>query len=174
MAVFALLVVMAAPSMFQFNANSKVLGTAELFFASAQKARTEAIRRNETVELFLTDQTPNASSVNTSGLTTTGPNWIIRTAPAASESEHAFIEAKAATDGGGGSSVVIGASASAIRFNALGALTAGSAVTVNFSHQGSECEPAGGIRCLRVIVTSGGQARLCDPQVTAASDTRKC
>ncbi|MDM0106019.1 GspH/FimT family pseudopilin [Variovorax sp. J22R24] len=172
--VLAVLVSLAAPSMFQFNANSKILGVAELFVASAQKARTEAIRRNEPVELILTNQTASASSVDTTGLTNSGPNWLIRTAPLATGAGHAFIDGKAAAEGGGNNPVVIAANASSVQFNALGVLTGGNAVTVDFSHTGSACEPTGSTRCLRVVVSSGGQARLCDPAVTAAADNRKC
>lgn len=172
--VMVLLMALAVPSMFQFTENSKVLATAEMFYVSAQRARTEAIRRNAVVEVVFTDQAAAASSVDTTGLTTTGPNWLIRAAPPAGGSDHVFIDAKAGSEGAGSRAVVIGSSVDAIQFDASGALVGGTAATVNFSSAGGACEPDGGIRCLRVVVLSGGQARLCDPVVSAASDTRKC
>lgn len=176
-AVLAVLVSLGVPSMSLYLSNSKILAAAEMFYASAQKARTEAIRRNAPVEIIFTDQVPNSTSVDTTGLTTTGPNWIIRTLPATGSSTHVFIEAKAGREGGGAQPVAISADpADMIQFNALGALIGGGAVTVNFWRtDASSCEASGGSdRCLRVVVSSGGQPRLCDPTVTAANDTRKC
>jgi type IV fimbrial biogenesis protein FimT len=178
LAVMAILALLVSPSMARYTENAKVHATAELFYASVQQARTEAIRRNASVELVLTSQAPTAANVETTGLAAGGPNWMVRQAPATSSGTHVFIEGKAGAEGGGraggGTSVVIAASTSSLEFTTLGALDATAAATVNFSSQGGTCAPAGETRCLRVVVSTGGQARLCDPAVTAANDTRKC
>ncbi len=177
LAVMGILALLAAPAMSRYTENAKVHATAEMFYASVQQARTEAIRRNAPVELVLTTQSPTAANVETTGLDVAGPNWMIRQAPASSSGSHLFIEGKAGAEGGGrsgGTSVVIAASASSLAFNTLGALDAAAAVAVNFSSQGGTCAPSGDTRCLRVVVSTGGQARLCDPAVSAAADTRKC
>ena len=174
LAVLAL-AALALPSMNQYIANNKVAAVAELFYASAQMTRTEAIRRNSPVEIVFTDQAPSAASVETSSLTLSGPSWIIRTVPTPpATTPHGFIEAKAGADGGGGVPAVIASNATSLQFGANGALVGSAAVTVDFSHPSSACAPTGNIRCQRVIISSGGQARMCDPAVTAANDTRKC
>lgn len=177
-AVMVLLALLAVPSLSQYVENTKIHSTAELLYASVQQARTEAIRRNANVELVFTDQPPTAASVETTGLTTNGPNWLIRAVPPVPSGTHTFIEGKSGAEGGGraggGTSTVMAASASAVSFNPFGALATAGDLTVNLSNQGGTCAPAGATRCLRVVVSTGGQARLCDPAVTDASDTRKC
>ena len=179
LSVMVLLSLLAVPSMSQYVENSKIHGTAEVVFAAVLKARTEAIRRNATVELVFTDQTPTAESVDTTGVTTTGPNWLIRQVPPPSSSQpHLFIEGKAGAEGGGrpsgGAGTAMVASTSAVAFNPYGALAAGGAVEVDFKTSSGACAPSGAARCLKVVVSRGGQARMCDPAVSAAGDTRKC
>lgn len=177
--IMVILSLLAVPSMREYVENSKILGTAETFYAGAQTARTEAIRRNMPVELILTSAAPVVGSADTTGVTNSGPNWMVRQMPPTTDDEYVFIEGKAGGEGGGrvggSTSVVIGASNSgAIQFNALGSLAGTAAVTVDFSSSLGTCAPAGAVRCLRVVVSPGGQARLCDPAVTTASDTRRC
>ncbi|RYF74566.1 MAG: prepilin-type N-terminal cleavage/methylation domain-containing protein [Comamonadaceae bacterium] len=180
-AVFTLLVAIAAPWMGQYMANSKVLASAQSFYVSAQQARTEAIRRNVPVELLLTAADPTSGNAGSATAAAAGPNWMVRTAPDGASPTHDFIEGKSGAEGGGKadagtakSSVVITASSGSIRFDALGALTTAGPVTVDFSHDTLACEPDGGVRCVRVVVAGGGQTRLCDPLVTGAGDTRRC
>jgi type IV fimbrial biogenesis protein FimT len=176
--IFAVMAAMAAPSMRQYAENMKTLATAEAFAASLQQARGEALRRNIPVELIFTSASPVASNVETSALTTSGPNWMVRQTPEVTEDPHVFIEGKAGAEGGGragqGTSVIIASDASSIRFNAAGALVGGLA-SVNFKQQGATCVEEGGpARCLRVLASGGGQVRLCDPGASSAGDTRKC
>lgn len=177
MTIFAVLAAMAAPSLSQYTENMKTLAAAESLYASLQQTRTEAIRRNVPVELIFTDQPPVASSVETNSLTTNGPNWLVRQTPVALTDPHVFIEGKSGGEGGGrgaqGSSIVIVAGSSSIRFDATGALV-GSMVTVNLTQQNGTCAPGGEARCMRVEISVGGQVRLCDPAATTLGDTRKC
>ena len=41
---------------------------------------------------------------------------------------------------------------------------------------GGTCEhvDGGNMRCLRIDISLGGEARMCDPAVTDATDPRKC
>ncbi|MGJ7613115.1 MULTISPECIES: GspH/FimT family pseudopilin [unclassified Variovorax] len=176
--IFAVMAAMAAPSMRQYAENMKTLATAEAFSASLQQARSEAIRRNVPVELVLTTASPVPANVETSALTTSGPNWLIRQTPETADDPHVFIDGKAGAEGGGranqGTSVVIAADASSIRFNASGGLV-GSLLAVHFTQQGGTCVADNGpARCLDVVVSTGGQVRMCDPSVSGAGETRKC
>lgn len=174
--IIGLLAALALPSMSQYIANSKVGGVAEAFYAAAQQARTEAIRRNTVVEIALTDQPPNSSSVETSSLTLNGPNWMIRTVPVPpATTPHIFIEGKAGSEGNGGTGATIASDAGSLQFSAVGALVGSGVVKVDFTHPSGACALQGGnIRCQRVLISPGGQVRLCDPAATAAGDTRKC
>lgn len=67
-----------------------------------------------------------------------------------------------------------------IIFNGLGRTTLASQAVFKFNDpEAGTCATAGGpVRCLKVIVAVGGQARLCDPAVSAAAvaagDSRGC
>ena len=176
--VLVVLAVIAAPSLTTYAENTKIHATAEMFYASAQTARTEAVRRNAVVELALVSVTPDAANVDTTGLTTSGPNWLIRQMPPAGNDDHIFIEGKLGAEGGGrasGTSVTVDMPAKSLQFNAAGALVATTEAVVDFkTSNGGVCSPSGAIRCLRVTVSTGGQPRLCDPAITASSDPRKC
>lgn len=179
-AVMVVLATLAVPSMYQYVQNSKIHAAAEVLYGSVQQARTEAIRRNGTVELIFTNQMASPASVETTGLTVNGPNWLVRTVPADATATHTFIEAKAGAEGGGrangSTNVILASTSKSIQFNSLGGLVGvpPAAVTVDISADGGTCEPVGRLRCLRIAVSTGGQSRLCDPTLTAANDTRKC
>ncbi|VTY39679.1 Type II transport protein GspH [Xylophilus ampelinus] len=177
-AVFALLAVLAAPSLHLYSENVKILVNAEAFYAAVQQARTEAIRRNTPVELILTSAVASSQSADTTALATSGPNWIVRQPPPTAESNaYLFIAAKDGAEGGGrasqDTSVLIDASSATVRFNPNGALASAS-VSVDFSSRHAACSPAGGARCMRVVAAAGGQVRLCDPAVAGGGDTRAC
>jgi len=40
--------------------------------------------------------------------------------------------------------------------------------------RGGACAPAGPMRCPNILVPAGGLARICDPLVNAATDSRGC
>lgn len=123
-----------------------------------------------------------------------GYNWVVRTVPptlvcdqnAASDPSKAcwFIAGKSGAEGGGrndsgsSTSVVVDSSAAQafIRFTPLGGtnLTATGVYKFTNPDAGSCVAGGGSVRCLSVFVTTGGRARLCDPAVTVATDTRKC
>lgn len=176
--IFAVMAAMAAPSIRQYAENMKTLAAAEAFAASLQQARGEALRRNIPVELILTTASPVASNVDTTALTTSGPNWMVRQTPETTEDPHVFIEGKSGAEGGGranqGTSIVIDSgTSSSVRFNAAGALVGAKAV-VSFTQQGTTCVREGGpARCLQVVASLGGQVRICDP-AAGTGDTRIC
>ena len=172
--VLGVLATLAIPSMSQYMENSKIHAMAEVFYGSVQQARTEAIRRNSPVELIFTDQRPTVDNVATTGVTANGPNWLVRVPSAVADTPATFVAGTMGSEAGG--TVVIDSNATSIQFNSLGALaTPTTTAVVNFTTSRGTCETLGGAaRCLRVTVSTGGQARLCDPVTTAANDARKC
>jgi hypothetical protein len=40
--------------------------------------------------------------------------------------------------------------------------------------RGGACAPVGPMRCPAILIPAGGLARICDPLVTAATDSRGC
>jgi type IV fimbrial biogenesis protein FimT len=177
--VMAVLLSAAVPSYSGFISNSKVRSAAETFYAATQRARSEAIQRNELVELVLTDDTPNnppsGSGGNVMSLSesTNGKNWVIRvpnqTAP------NQLIEAKLGVEGGASMVVVNAGGPTKIQFNGSGETTSAATITVAFTHQtmNASCTLTQSVRCVSVRISVGGQARLCEPN-QPVSDSRSC
>lgn len=191
-AIVGILLALGLSSYGQYISNARVRAAAQTFLAGLQNARSEAVRRNANVDFVLTDavltDTSSAADIGSaaataSGTDFTGANWLVRTTGVTP----AMIEFKLGAEGSGrsqgeASPVLVLGGAGMITFNGLGVTTAGAAVTYQFSNPNagnciSDATP-GPVRCLNVVVSPGGQARLCDPAVTAAQtlagDTRGC
>jgi type IV fimbrial biogenesis protein FimT len=147
--------------------DTKVRAAAETFLAGMQRARSEAVRRNASVEILLTTDAPTEANKASATAAVSGTNWMVRTTDLTD-----FIEGKSAADAGAGT--VIGATVASITFTGLGRTTMNADTNFNFTSSQGACQADGGpVRCLRVTVSIFGQARLCDPKV-AAGDTRSC
>lgn len=185
-AIFGILALVGGPAFGTWIGNMKIRSTAESMQAGLNLARAEAVRRNMQVRFQLVTSTGN-DCANSS----TDANWVVSLEPAAGACGGAFlndafpvddttnnpdpkiIQMKAAREGAGG--VTVAAGASTFLFNGLGRLVSAPAVVdVSFPTKGA-CKTAssGVMRCLRVVVTSGGQVRMCDP-VYAAGDPQAC
>ncbi len=175
--VLSILLMMGVPAYSTYIQNAKLRSAAENFYAGLQTARAEAVKRNAPVQFALTSDSGDSSSAQTTTLTTTGPNWIVRVVDATT-GIFTFVEGKSAQEGSGqatGSSVSISATTSSITFNGYGATTLGASTTITFTNPtGGACSPTGPMRCLNIVVSVGGQARMCDPAVTTVGDTRTC
>lgn len=197
--VISLLISIGMPSYVSWIENVKIRATAESLTGSLQNARTEAIRANTTVIFQLTDTQDNSCAVSTAG-----KNWVVSLCPVAGKcaasvdrnavrpaagcGDDPLILAKGALEGANGSEIFM--SKGAVCFSGLGRVspastncpantldpsTTGGQVNVNVEGINGSCVTSGGeARCLRLNIASGGQIRLCDPAVTAATDPRKC
>lgn len=173
-AIAALLLVMGIPSFTTLIQNSKLRSAAENCLAGLQRARAEALQNNSNVEFLLTNDVPIAANVAAFNPNETGRNWVIRTADMSD-----FIEGHAGIEGSGQTSasnvVVTGNGIASIVFNGLGRTNLAATATFSFTNPaGGSCAPTGVMRCLNVLVSVGGQIRLCDPAATETGDTRGC
>lgn len=173
-AIVAILLTTGIPAFTTLIQNSKLRNAAENCLAGLQRARSEALQKNDSIEFLLTNDNPIAANVAAFTPSATGRNWAIRHADMS-----AFIEGHAGIEGSGQSAssnvAVDGNGVSSIVFNGLGRANLAATATFNFTNPaGGSCAPAGPMRCLNVLVSVGGQIRLCDPAATAAGDTRGC
>lgn len=143
-AILAIMASMAAPSMQQMLANSRVQTAAEGLLTGLQLARTEAIRRNSNV----------AFCSGASGA------WEIFLG---ADCEGTPIQSRPTNES---PNLTIAADPDDVVFNPLG--RAGAAMVVNVSSS------VAGTRSRRVTVNVGGQVRMCDPGLTTANDPRGC
>ncbi|MBK9020659.1 MAG: GspH/FimT family pseudopilin [Sulfuritalea sp.] len=199
-AIMGMLLALALPSFSGYLRNVKLRAAAENFLTGIHLARSEALRMNTTVEFLMTTADPLAANVATAAASTAGRNWMVRTADLTT-----FIDGKFGLEGSGRAttadiSVRINDTAppadadpdpppaapvANIIFNGLGRTTLAAPAIFKFNDPdgGARCvtdpgPPAGTVRCLRVVVSVGGVARLCDPAVgaaaVAAGDSRGC
>jgi type IV fimbrial biogenesis protein FimT len=148
LALTVFLLLMAMPSASVYILDSKIRTVAQAYYDGAQMARAEALRRNTNVVLGLTD----------SGL---GWKLMVGDTPIASK------PAESAT------AVTVETEQEIVTFDSLGRTSQANAVTFKSTH--AAClEDSGSQRCLRVVISPGGQVRLCDPSITDEGDNRQC
>lgn len=172
LAIVALMLLGAVPAFTTLLQNQRLRGTAESISGALQLARAEAVNRNGRVEFILTDDDPVAAAVSSLTPSTTGRNWVVRYYNPAT----LFYEMVNGRYVQSDTPVVVTGDAHTITFGGFGTTTLAAASTVRITNpRGGSCAPAGPVRCLNVVVSPGGQVRLCDPDTTlSAGDTRKC
>lgn len=183
MAIVAILLAVGLPSYRTYTENTRIRTVAQSFLSGLQKARSEAVSRNTNIDFSLTN---DAAPSLTSATIATGGGWLVRTSDGVT-----FIEGKPQSESGGrvgGSAIAVNdlnndgaADAGAVdtvTFTGLGQTSLGGNTVFTFSNPSAgNCVNAatpGPMRCLNIVVTRGGQAKICDPAVLTASDTRSC
>jgi len=168
--------------------NAQIRATADAIQSGLQLARAEAVQRNAPVRFQLTTGVTNACAVSA-----TGTSWVVSlndasgkcaSAPADPPSLPALpdgsdpyiIQTRSAAEGSG--QVTVTADQATVMFGGLGRVTPQPADDIDIdltNPNGGDCAADGGpMRCLRVVVSIGGQIRMCDPAVTLANDPKGC
>jgi type IV fimbrial biogenesis protein FimT len=181
MTILGLMVLAAMPAAGDWIRSARVRSAAESFAAGIQKARTEAIRRNQVTTFWLVGGSDPRTVDDSCALSATSGSWVISrydptgacaTAPSDTVTPM-IIETHAAGDGGLNTVVSAVATdgatpATSVSFDAFGRMvTTGTPVAqIDFS-------AGSGVRALRVVVSISGGVRMCDPSVSPP-DTRAC
>jgi type IV fimbrial biogenesis protein FimT len=162
--IMAILMAIGIPSLQSWLAKSRVRLKTEAVLNGMQLARGEALRRNARVFYTL-----NADSSWTVGcVTLVGDlnNDGVTDCPL-------VIQSKPAGEGGEG--VVLATSpagATTATFTGIGLTAANADASARITQV--DFSAAGTTQTFRVVLSSGGQSRLCDPAVTATGDPRLC
>lgn len=179
-ALLGVLLAAVVPGAAEWMRNLKVRNAADSLQSGIQRARLEALRRNQTVTFWLLN--PGAAKSFTSGcaLSASHGSWIVSLQDPSGKCEVAISETTApqalakglAADGAAGVTVSAinaeGEAARRVTFNSLGQAVEADAITrIQLSHDSA------GARTLRVVVGAGGSVRTCDTGV-AANDPRAC
>lgn len=182
--VLALLLAAVAPGVSSWMRNLRIRNAAESIQNGLQRARIEAVRRNENVMFALV--TASAPSVldNSCALSANAGSWVIsldspatRCGAALSDTTGPRMIEKFAAGG-----ATLGVSVTALQSDGT---TAASSVTFDgFGRVASTATlarvdldnpvPGNDFRPLRVLVTNAGSVRMCEPRVTDTSDPRGC
>lgn len=184
LAILAVLLFLAVPSFTVFLQNQQIRNASESTLQGLNLARAEALRRNAPVRFqFVSNLTAGCALANNA------LNWVVSLADATGQCDDAptpnpdplnpagIVQKYAASDGT--ANVVLAADATTVVFNGMGRVVgAGNIGTINLSNVGGTCEHVdanGTMRCLRLVVSTGGQIRLCDPKVDPlGNDPRRC
>lgn len=170
-ALAALLLSLAAPSLVAWVRNAQIRTLADSLQNGLRLAQTEAVRRQRQVVFFLS-ASPTCDTANTASAN--GRFWVVRTVPLLDGEGALVVQCGVLSDVAAGTSI---AGPTAICFSASGRLVAnatpggGAACALDASGLNRyDVSRSGAERALRVTVALGGQTRLCDPARTL-SDT---
>jgi type IV fimbrial biogenesis protein FimT len=170
-ALLALLLGLAAPSFREWTRNNQVRTVTDALQSGARLAQAEAVRRNRQVVFFLT----NDAACNTSTAPADdGAFWAIRTVPIVTGDPVEVVQCGQLADVADGVAI---SGPTAICFNSAGRQVANpspgagtEACTLDASGVSTYSVSATGAnRSLRVLVSLGGQVRLCDPARTLSA-----
>jgi len=176
--ILGVLMAMAVPRFSDWLRNARIRTSAEAIQNGLQLARAEAVRRNATVRFQLVNTIDD-----TCALDTAGPHWVVSMDSPAGQCASApsdtaaprIIQVRNRAEGS--VQTLVAAGQSAFVFNGLGRLTPvpGANVAIDVSSTtGGTCVASGGsMRCLRLVVSVGGQIRMCDPALPAG-DAQAC
>lgn len=168
-AVFAVLLVAGLPSFNSWMQSSQVRTTAEAIQNGLNVARGEGVRRNSQVRFQLT-----STSDSSCALSTTVPNWVVSLDDPTGACDSAASDTTAPriiqirTNSEGTRNAVVAATQSAVVFNGLGRITPIPAANITIDVTNPNTTFA-----LRVVVSPGGQVRMCNPAF-AATDPQGC
>ncbi len=183
LSVLGLLLALGLPGFQTWLMNSQIRNAAESISAGVQRARNEAVRRNQNVRFTLVSLNDPKTMDNSCAASSAAGSWVISlddpaAGCAAAPSDTAaprIVEKRAAGDGGLSAAVAAVAADNA---------TAASTVTFNGFGRTVDADPlarvdvtstaGGNYRTLRVLVSTGGAVRMCDPDVVDNADPRKC
>lgn len=180
LSIGGLLLLAGLPSFQTWLQNAQIRNAAESIQNGIQRARIEAVRSNQNVRFTLVSLGDARRMDASCAASSAGRSWVVSLdapdgecgdAPSATAAPR-IIETHAAGDGHLGAVVEAraadGTAASSLVFNGFGRLAGASPIaTVALSGTGDDH------RALRIVVSSAGAVRLCDPAVEA-DDLRSC
>ena len=179
--ILCILLVLTARSYGVWIANSRIRTAAETLAAGLSAARNEAIKRNRSVGFYLV--TDLSSDCTVSG---SGTSWVASIDDPTRKCDVAvaaalapFIVAKkSAAEGTDKVSIsaldASGAAASTIIFNGVGRVLLTGSSPIAQIDIASSVLASDQAREMRIVLTTGGMIRMCDPSISNATDTRIC
>ena len=186
LAVLALLLMLAMPSIGVWVTNSRIRSSAESLQSGLQTARLEAVRRNQNVSLYLVSLDDPNTMDNSCALSSSSGSWVISaSSPVGACGGTAALAARTVGDAGGQVRITAGHSSD----NTNKTTTGSAATTVTFNGFGRIADTNTAINRIKItgpsdnstyidlmlIVDSGGGVRMCDPRSSIdATDPRKC
>lgn len=179
--VFSILLALAARSYSVWIANSQIRTAAETLAEGLSAARNEAIKRNHQVGFRLMTDLSSGCSASESGT-----SWVAsvddpssKCNVAISDALEPFIVAKKSAAEGTAKVTIealdsSGSSANTIIFNGVGRVLLTGQTPIARIDITSSALPDAQVRKLRIVLSTGGMIRTCDPRISDTTDTRIC
>lgn len=183
-ALAAILLFTVAPSVSSMITNGRLRSSAESVQQGIQRARNEALKRNQDVSLWFVTTDAAGNLDNGCALSAASKAWVVSIdnpagACAASVSDTVAPRVLEKSAGNAaGTNVTLTAfqvdgvtPSSSVMFDGFGRVTSGTAVgRINLS------SAVGGedLRAMRILLSRGGSLRTCEPGVSDTSDPRYC
>lgn len=179
--ILCILLMLAARSYSVWIANSRIRTAAETLAAGLSTARNEAIKRNRPVAFRLV--TDLSSACGASG---SGTSWVAsiddptnKCDVAVAEAREPFIVAKKSAAEGADRVTInaldaSGSAASTIVFNGVGRVLLTGQAPIAQIDIASSVLASDQAREMRIVLTTGGMIRMCDPSISDTTDTRIC
>lgn len=181
--ILSLLLAVAMPAVSVWIRNTQIRNVATTILSGLQRARAEAIRRNEPVQFSLVSLSSDLSMDNSCALSETGLSWVVslddpagNCAEASSDTVAPRIVDKLAAGRAANWVTVLasqadGGPASFVQFNGFGRPVGANSITeITVDNE----SPGDDYRTLRIVIGAGGTTRMCEPKVNVASDPRAC
>ena len=181
MVVMAILLALAARSYSVWIANSQIRTAAETLAEGLSAARNEAIKRNHQVGFRLMTDLSSGCSASESGTC-----WVASVGDPSSKCDVAISDAleprivakKSAAEGTAKVTIEAldssGSSANTIIFNGVGRVMLTGQTPIARIDIASSVLPDAQVRKLRIVLSTGGMIRMCDPRISDTTDTRIC
>jgi type IV fimbrial biogenesis protein FimT len=177
--IVAILLALAVPNFSIFIQNTRIRNAAESIQNGLMLARSEAVRRNVNVQFVL--GSGSSWSISCETVTTDCPAAIQARSRDEGSADSVVTTSELASDG---TPAATPSFTDTLGFNGLGrvvpsTLPAGSTAVFDVmnSSGATSCAVSGGeMRCLKVVVSSGGQIRMCDAKLSESnpSDPQAC
>ncbi|MGQ0545942.1 MAG: GspH/FimT family pseudopilin [Betaproteobacteria bacterium] len=186
LAIAAFLLFLGVPEFANFLQNTQIRNAAETTLAGMTLAKAEAVRRNAPVRFQLVSDLTAGCTVSGAALSnSTALSWVVslenpagacNVAP--SDTAPQIVQKKSAAEGSR-NVLVSTTGAPTLTFNGLGRVSgAGGLQRLDFRSASGVCvhvdDVNGTMRCLAIMVTSGGSIKMCDPKVGDVTDPRHC
>jgi type IV fimbrial biogenesis protein FimT len=178
--IMSIVLFIGVPAFTIFLQNQQIKNAAQTVMIGLDQARAESIRRNTAVRFqFVTNLTAGCTLANNSlawVVSLADPDSACDATPGSTAAPQ-IIEKRSATEGtrNVAISTVGGTTAT---FSGLGRLTGAGITKIRVVNSTGTCEHLdlvnGKMRCLNVEISTGGEARMCDPKVIDATDPRFC
>lgn len=186
-AVFALLLLAALPSLGTWTDNTRIRNVSGSLLDGLQLARAEAIRRNQNISFWLVSLDNPALLSNDCVLSSSSGSWVVSVnSPIGHcadepsiDSSPMLVTGRPVGDAGGKVSVTAvqsagsSTAANSVTFNGFGRIVNTTSAIGRIDITGTTSGRT--YRNLRLIVSPAGQVRMCDPDSSVATnDPRRC